>query len=137
MTKTTPANQLSAVELRKFSISVGVAFVVVFGLLLSWVFDKSWPVWPWLLAAVLITWGLVHPQSLQPVYRGWMLLGVLLHKIVSPIVLGLMFYLLFTPISLLIRLFGKKLIDTRFDTSVASYRTTDDVTTRDNYERPF
>ena len=131
---TTP---LTNAELRKFAFSVGPAFAVVFGIVLPWVFNKPWPLWPWILAAVLCLWGLLHPMSLSLIYKGWMKLGLLLHKVVSPIVLGVMFYLLFTPISLLVKLFGKRLIDTDFDASLQSYRHTTQKTTRENYERPF
>ncbi len=137
MTSPKQPQVLTETELRKFALSVGPAFIVVFGLILPWVFNAGWPVWPWILGIVLCVWGIVHPASLKPLYRGWMLLGVLLHKIVSPIVLGLMFYLIFTPISLLVRLFGKKLIDTNFDETLSSYRHAASSTTRENYERPF
>lgn len=54
------------------------------------------------LAATLFT-----PQLLEPLNRLWYELGMLLGKIVSPIFLGLMFFMLITPISLLMRLFGR------------------------------
>ena len=47
------------------------------------------------------------PQILTPLNRLWFSLGLLLGKIVSPIVLGLIFFLLITPVSLVTRLFGR------------------------------
>ena len=137
LTNNTQTVEQTEPDLRKFALSVGPAFIVVFGLLLPWVFNQPWPLWPWLLGGTLVLWGILHPASLGPLYRGWMLLGQLLHKIVSPIVLGLMFYLLFTPISLLVRLFGKRLIDTGFDKNLSTYRHVTTSTPRENYERPF
>lgn len=124
-------------ELRKFAFSVGPAFIAVFGLVLPYLFNTSWPLWPWILATVLFIWGFVHPVSLQPVYRGWMLLGLLLHRVISPFVLGLMYFGVFTPISIMLRLFGKRLIDTEFDENTVSYRQSATTIERKNYERPF
>ena len=47
------------------------------------------------------------PQILSPLNRLWYSLGLLLGKIVSPIVLGVIFFVLITPVSLLTRLFGR------------------------------
>ena len=50
---------------------------------------------------------LINPELLHPLNRLWMSLGLLLGKIVSPIVMGVIFFALFTSISLLMRLFGR------------------------------
>ena len=60
-----------------------------------------------ILSVVFATMTLVVPQLLNPLNRIWYGLGLLLGKIVSPIVLGLMFFVLITPISLFTRLFGR------------------------------
>ena len=137
MTNPTDTQPPDCTQLRNFALSISMAFIVVFGVVLPWMFDKPWPLWPWILAAFLCLWGILHPSSLDIIYKGWMKLGLLLHTIISPIVLGAMFYLVFTPTSLLVRLFGKKLIDTEFDHSLQSYRHTTTNTTQENYERPF
>lgn len=124
-------------ELRKFALSVGATFIILFGFVLPWVFGKGWVLWPCIVGGALILWGLVHPSSLQPIYRGWMKLGVLLNKIVSPIVLGSMFFLVITPVALIIKLLGKKLIETSFDSSVSTYRTPSEKNSASNYERPY
>jgi len=50
---------------------------------------------------------LVNDELLSPLNRLWMAFGLLLGKIVSPVVMGIIFFGLFTPISLLMRLFGR------------------------------
>lgn len=72
-----------------------------------------WKAWGGVFAAALILSALfaavtlVAPQLLSPLNRIWYGLGLLLGKIVSPIVLGVIFFVLITPISLITRLFGR------------------------------
>ncbi len=61
------------------------------------------------------------PQVLAPLNRLWFKLGLLLHKIVNPIVLGIMFYVVVTPTGLIMRLLGKDLLRLKRDPAAASY----------------
>ena len=61
------------------------------------------------------------PSLLKPLNLLWFNLGMLLHKIVNPIVLGIMFLVFITPIALVLRLLGKKLIPLTFERDKASY----------------
>ena len=49
----------------------------------------------------------IKPSYLSPLNRAWFELGILMGRIVSPIVLGAMFFLLITPVAVLLRLFGR------------------------------
>ena len=51
--------------------------------------------------------SIIKPSLLRPFNMGWMKLGLLLGRIVNPIVLGLLFFGLFTPLAILMRLFGR------------------------------
>lgn len=77
----------------------------------------------WALACAAIFAGVafIWPAVLAPLNRLWFRFGMLLHKIVNPVVLGLMFFVLITPLALLIRLFGGKLMALGFDKSQPSY----------------
>jgi len=59
------------------------------------------------LALLMIGLAWLYPQALRPFNVAWMTLGLWLGKIVSPIVLGLIFLLIFTPLALVLRLFGR------------------------------
>lgn len=59
------------------------------------------------IAAVLVLLALIAPAVLRPVYRGWMLLGEALGWINTRIILTVVFFLVVTPIGLLLRLFGR------------------------------
>jgi hypothetical protein len=58
------------------------------------------------LGATLILAGLLVPTRLGPIYRSWMGLGNVLSKITTPVMLGLIYFTVMTPIGLLRRLFG-------------------------------
>ncbi len=109
MTERDTANlipELDRAGLRSFGLTTGAIFAALFGLILPFVFGFAFPVWPWVLALVLAAWALAAPASLRPVYRAWMHLGLLLHRIVSPLVLGVVFFLVVTPFGIVMRLFG-------------------------------
>lgn len=69
----------------------------------------------------LILLGLTAPALLAPLNKGWTKLGLLLFKIVNPIVLGLIFLVTIIPIGLLLRLTGKDLLRLKFDATAKSY----------------
>jgi hypothetical protein len=91
---------------RKF----GCFFSAIFAFLATYCYWRAWveaAASVLILSVVFATMTLVVPQLLNPLNRIWYGLGLLLGKIVSPIVLGLMFFVLITPISLFTRLFGR------------------------------
>ena len=124
-------------ELRKFGLVTGAIVVVLFGLLLPWVFGFAWPTWPWILAGVLGLWALVHPDSLFVVYKYWMRFGVVAGWINTRIILGIMFYLIFFPTGMIIRLFGKDAMARKWDDKAESYRIISNQPDKDHVERPY
>ena len=70
---------------------------------------------------VLLVVGLLAPATLGPLNRAWTKLGLLLFKIVNPIVLGLIFLVTIIPIGLALRAFGKDPLRLRFDRDDQSY----------------
>lgn len=78
-------------------------------------------IWPLIPAALFLVFALFAPKALHPLNRAWMHFGELLSKIVSPIALGLVFFVAITPFALLMRLFGKRPLDLRIDRSAKSY----------------
>lgn len=91
---------------RKF----GWFFAAVFSAVAAYAYWRGWNTVSLvtLVAAILfVAATLLTPQSLAPLNRLWYGLGMLLGKIISPIVLGLIFFVLITPVSLVTRLFGR------------------------------
>ncbi|MGZ3319857.1 MAG: hypothetical protein ACXU9C_02620, partial [Xanthobacteraceae bacterium] len=75
---------------RSFGLVMAAAFAVV-TLLNIW---HSGRVWPWTggLAVLLLAAGLLRPSVLHPLNLIWLRFGLLLHRVVNPIVMGLVFY---------------------------------------------
>lgn len=98
--------RLSASEGRKFGLTVGGAFLVISAIL--WWRGKHGAV-PFTvgLGGLLVLAGLLVPTALGPVNRAWMGLAHLLSKITTPIFMGVVYFVVLTPISLFMRLLGK------------------------------
>ena len=123
-------------ELRKFGLIMGGAFILLFGLFFPFILGKSIPLWPWIIAAAFIVWALVHPASLKPVYIVWMKIGGVLGFINTRIILGALFFLIFLPLGMLFKLFGKELIPNKFSDDT-SYRVTSESPPKNHVERPY
>ena len=104
MDRTSP--QPTAKDLRTFGLLVGGVFAVI----------RFWPLvfrsesprlWAMLLGSLLMGLGAVAPQSLKQVHHGWMKIGHVLGMINTRILLGIIYYLLITPMGLVMRLMGK------------------------------
>jgi hypothetical protein len=130
---TTPDKQ----ELRKFGLIFAGMFILFFALLLPWIWDKPSPSWAWVVAAVFIAAALLVPMALGPVYRLWMKIGHVLGWINTRIILGLIFFVIFTPVALLFKVLGKDALKQRLDASASSYRIVSEQPPRDRMEKPY
>ena len=77
--------------------------------------------WSLALAGAFLVVTILAPGLLAPLNRLWMKLGHLLGRITTPIVTGLLFYVVFTPAGFLARLLGKDPLRLRFDPKAGSY----------------
>lgn len=77
--------------------------------------------WSLGIAALFLALATLRPAALRPLNRLWLRFGLLLHKVVNPLVLGLLFYATVTPTGLLMRLAGKDPLGRRFDPAASSY----------------
>lgn len=108
-------------HMRSFGLIVGGIFVCI-GL---WPLLRTGQVlrlWALLPGGVLMALALLWPQSLTPVYRLWMTIGEALGWLNTRIILGAIFYLLFTPIGLYMRLRGYDPMRRRLEPEADSYR---------------
>ena len=98
--------RLTTAEDRKFGLTVGGAFLVL-GAFLQWRGRATASTVCLAGGAALVLAGLVVPGALAPVHRGWMGLSRLLSKVTTPIFMGVVYFLVITPMGLLMRLFGR------------------------------
>ena len=122
--------------LRRFGLVTGAIVAVLFGAFFPWVLERAVPLWPFVLGGVLAVWGLVAPASLGPVYRAWMRFGALMSRVTTPIVMGVVFYVVIAPIGFVMRLTGWDAMRRRFDPSLRSYREASQKPPREHLERP-
>jgi len=91
---------------KKFGYFFSVLFTLI-ALYSYWQDLKNFAITSAALSFIFVAVTLVAPKVLSPLNRAWYELGMFLGKIVSPIVLGAIFFLMITPISLITRLFGR------------------------------
>ena len=99
--------------------SFGIVFFIVFLLIALWplISGESIRYWSVIIAAIFLILGLLKSKFLTPLNKVWIKFGELLGKIVSPIVMGIIYFLIVTPIGLLMRLMQKDLLRLKFNKS--------------------
>ena len=103
--------------------SFGFVFAAVFAVisLAPLVFGDTFYLWPLGLSAVFLALSLARPKTLAPLNWLWTKFGLLLHRLSSPLVMALLFYLVVTPTGLCMRAFGKRPLNIGFDHEASSY----------------
>lgn len=103
--------------------SFGAVFAAVFAIVGLWPLTGGGGVRIWSLgiAAAFALAALARPGLLAPLNRLWMRFGLLLHRVVSPLVMGMLFYLTVTPTGMLMRALGKDPLRLRRDPGAQSY----------------
>jgi hypothetical protein len=105
---------------RNFGIVFTVFCALVAGLQFWW--GSHTAAWGWLMAAVVFAgFALVYSKALHPLNILWFKFGMLLHKVMSPVILGIMFFAVFTPIGWIMRLSGKRPLNLAYDEAAESY----------------
>ncbi|WP_069472588.1 SxtJ family membrane protein [Candidatus Marithrix sp. Canyon 246] len=123
--------------LRDFGLITGGLFVAIFGLLLPWLLNLDMPVWPFILAGVLWILALLIPNSLKPIYTVWMFIGLILGWINTRIILALVFYIIITPIRLIMLLFAGKTFSQKKPKRSQTFRNISEVRSPKHMEKPF
>ena len=101
----------------------GITFAVVFTVIALWpLMDGDAPRW-WsiMVAAAFLGTAFVWPTLLAPLNRVWMAFARLLHSVMTPVIMAVLFYLTVTPTALIMRLFGKAPIPLGLDRQAKSY----------------
>jgi len=128
--------------LREFGLVTGAIVAVLFGLFFPWLLDRPlalWPpqpLWPWIIFGVLAVMGLVMPMALNPVYKIWMRFGLIMSKIMTPLIMSIVFYIVITPAGFLMKIFAKDPLARKFD-DTDSYRVPSKKAPVENLEKPY
>ncbi|MBN2411278.1 hypothetical protein JXQ31_06265 [candidate division KSB1 bacterium] len=126
-------------SLRKFAVVI--SSVLVFIGLLVFFFGRYPERASWLggTAVVLILLGLPFPLLIKPLHTFWMGLALFIGYFMSRLLLSLLFFIVFSPVSLFLRLLGKDILKQKIDKSANSYWIKKDKKDRstEDYERQF
>ena len=97
--------------------SFGIVFFVVFLItgLFPLINDQEIKVWSLLASLIFLILGLINSKILTPLNKIWFKFGILLGKIVSPIIMGMIFFLVVTPIGILMKILKKDLLNLKYN----------------------
>ena len=96
--------------------SFGIVFFVVFLLISLYplINNESIRVWSLVISLIFLVLGILNSNILSPLNKLWFKFGIFLGKIISPIIMGIIFFLVVTPIGLIMRLIGKDVLNLKY-----------------------
>ena len=97
--------------------SFGIVFFVVFLLIALYPLTYSGEirVWSVIISLIFLVLGLLNSKILTPLNKLWFKFGILLGKVVSPLIMGIIFFLVVTPIGFIMRLLGKDVLNLKYN----------------------
>ena len=103
--------------------SFGLVFFVVFLIVALWPlkYEEDIRLWSLVISIIFFILGVINSKLLTPLNKLWFKFGILLGSIVSPIVMGVVYFAVVTPIGVLMRLLGKDLLKTTKTKSISTY----------------
>ncbi len=120
-------------ELTKFGLALAVVICVL------WLIVRPDLAWSWLggSVALVVVVALTVPRALLPIH--WLLskIGHAMSRIITPLLLGLLYFVIMTPLGLSLRLFGHDPMRRRPDTDQQSYRDPSTAIEPDDFKKPY
>ena len=97
--------------------SFGIVFFVVFLLIALYplTYEGEKRIWSLIISIIFLILGLLNSKILAPLNKIWFKFGILLGKIVSPLIMGIIFFLVVTPIGLFMKIIGKDLLNLKYN----------------------
>ena len=97
--------------------SFGIVFFIVFLLIAFYplIYNGEIRIWSLIVSLIFLILGLINSRILTPLNKLWFKFGILLGKIISPIIMGIIFFLVVTPIGLIMRFLGKDVLNLKFN----------------------
>ena len=115
----TPDSKIKISSNRNF----GLVFFIVFLIVALWPlkYEEDIRLWSLVLSIIFFILGILNSQLLTPLNKLWFKFGMFLGLIVSPIVMGIVYFLVVTPIGIFMRLLGKDLLKTSKAKNASTY----------------
>ena len=123
-------------EIRSFGFFLSLLVVLIFAGLMPWLFNQSIFLWPFVVSTVTALLALLAPSTLRPLHSLFIKLGTLLAFTNTRILLFIIFFGLFLPVSIIMWLVRRDILG-RKPSTVDSYRKLSQPRPRDHFERPY
>ena len=97
--------------------SFGIVFCVVFLIIALYplTYSGDLRIWSIIISLIFLVLGILNSKLLAPLNKLWFRFGIFLGKIVSPIIMGIIFFLVVTPIGLIMRILGKDVLSLKYN----------------------
>ena len=96
--------------------SFAILFFIVFLLISIWplLSGEKYRLWPLIISVIFLILGLINSKLLTPLNKSWIKIGEILGLVVSPIIMALIYFIVLTPLSIILKLAGKDLLNIKF-----------------------
>ena len=101
----------------------GLVFFIIFVIVSLWPLTYEGPIkiWTVIISLVFLILGLMNSKLLTPLNKLWFKFGMILGAIVVPVVMGVVFFLVVTPIGLVMKIMGRDLLNKKYDKKKRTY----------------
>jgi hypothetical protein len=101
----------------------GLVFFIVFLIVSTWplTYEEPIRIWSAIISSFFLILGLMNSKLLTPLNKLWYKFGMILGVIVAPVVMGVVFFLVITPIGLFMKIIGKDLLNIKYDKRKKTY----------------
>ena len=103
--------------------SFGLVFFIVFAIYSFWpvMYQDSIRIWSLIISLLFLFLGLINSKVLAPLNRLWAKFGILLGSFIAPVIMGFVFFIVVTPIGILMKIFNKDLLNKKYSKEKETY----------------
>ena len=103
--------------------SFGLLFFIIFLAISLWPIKSGGDLrlWSFILSLVFLILGITNSKLLAPLNKLWFKIGIILGNFISPVIMGVVFFLVVTPTGIIVRILGKDLLKTNKNKNISTY----------------
>lgn len=126
-------------SIRKFGLTMAIALGIIGAVIFFKGSHSERAYWLWLIAGLFLVIGFLMPAVLRPIHKVWMGLAFVMGWFMSRLILTILYYLVITPISFIVKLSAKDLLQLKIDKNAPSYwiKRQSDERKLERYEKLF
>jgi|TARA_B100001971_G_C18135728_1_gene507486 large-conductance mechanosensitive channel len=130
---------LTKKELKQFGIILGILVSIMFGIFIPWIWDLNIMPNYYVIGSgiIIIAFSLILPSKVIYIYKPYMKFALFIGNIINFIILGIVFFIVITFVSLLIKLLRIDILNDRYQQSKNTYRINSIKPKKNHFERPF